>query len=89
MTRSQFTGLLGLACVLGALACSKEGNNSNPPPPPTGGGGTGIGTGGMPPPPPPPSGMVTIEIMDPPDGVVVPAGSLVDVKVRSELPLMK
>jgi len=82
VTRSRFTALFGLAVALGGLACAKGGNNGNPPPPPTGGGGTGIGTGGMPPPPPPPSGDVMIEIAAPGDGVVVQAGSLVDVNAH-------
>jgi len=84
------TSALGLACALGALACSKGGNNGNqPPPPPTtgtgGSGGTGIstGTGGVPPPPPPPSGMVTIMIQQPTAGLVAPAGSLVAVRVTA------
>jgi hypothetical protein len=84
------TSALGLACALGALACSKGGTNGNqpPPPPPTGTGGsagTGIstGTGGQPPPPPPPSGMVVITIQQPMAGLVAPAGSLVPVTITA------
>jgi len=72
-----------LACLLGALACQKTGND-NPPPPPTGNGGghIGIGGNGM---PPPPSGMVIIEIQNPMPGLIAPAGSLVDISVTARV----
>jgi hypothetical protein len=68
-----------LALALGVLACSNA-SNQNPPLPPTGGGGSGLGGTGM---PMPPSGDVNVEIEMPMDGLVAPAGSLVDVRVRA------
>jgi hypothetical protein len=73
--------LSALACALGVLACSNP-SNMNPPLPPTGNGGVGVGVGGSGV-PPPPSGMVVIEIQEPAAGLVAPAGSLVDVRVRA------
>jgi len=62
--------------LLGAVACQKP-TNSNPPPPPSGNGGghigIGGGTGGGNP------GTVAIEIVEPMDGLIAPAGSLVNV----------
>jgi hypothetical protein len=68
-----------LACALGAIACNNA-TNPNPgmTPTPTGVGGN-IGVGGM----PMPSGDITIEIQEPQDGLVAPAGSLVDVRVHA------
>ena len=70
-----------LACVFGALGCTSA-SNTNPPLPPTGNGGIGPGIGGSGV-PPPPSGDVFVEIQDPMDGLVAPAGSLVDVRVHA------
>ncbi len=71
-----------LACVFGALGCTNA-SNTNPPLPPTGNGGVGPGIGGSTVPPPPPSGEVVVEIQEPTDGLVAPAGSLVDVRVHA------
>jgi len=71
-----------LACVFGALGCTNA-SNTNPPLPPTGNGGVGPGIGGSIVPPPPPSGEVVVEIQEPTDGLVAPAGSLVDVRVHA------
>ena len=68
-----------LACTLGLLACTGA-TNPNPPMPGTGSGGSGLGGTGM---PMPPSGEVTVEIQAPMNGLVAPAGSLVDVRVHA------
>src|SRR4029077_7550835 len=71
-----------LACALGGLLACHGATNPNPglPPTPTGGGGSGLGGTGM---PMPPSGDVMIEILEPMDGLVAPAGSLFDVRVHA------
>ena len=71
-----------LACGFGALACTNP-SNMNPPLPPTGSGGVGPGIGGSSVPPPPPSGDVIVEIQMPMEGLIAPAGSLVDVRVHA------
>jgi hypothetical protein len=68
-----------VACALGMVAC-KGASNPNPGLPPTGTGGSGLGGTGM---PMPPSGDVMIEFQAPMDGLVAPAGSLVDVRVHA------
>ena len=73
------TRVAALACTLGVLACSNA-SNPNPPLPPTGGGGSGLGGTGM---PIPPSGDVVVMIEAPMEGMVAPAGSLFDVRVRA------
>src|SRR5262245_36859871 len=68
-----------MACLLGALACTKA-TNPNPPFPMTGNGGIGIGVGGagggL-------NGNIIIEIQEPSPGLVAPGGSLVDVRVHA------
>jgi hypothetical protein len=67
--------------VFGALGCTSS-SNPNGPLPPTGNGGIGPGVGGSAV-PPPPSGDVFVEIEAPVEGLVAPAGSLVDVRVHA------
>jgi len=67
--------------ILGSLACTSA-TNGNPALPPSGNGGSSIGGTGM---PPPPSGNVIVEIQDPQAGMVMPAGSLFDVRAVARI----
>jgi hypothetical protein len=76
--------IASLVFALGTLACTST-SNKNPPMPGTGTGATGAtgligGTGGG-----GGNGMVVIEIQNPMPDVVVPAGSLVDIKVTARV----